>query len=147
MLRRWRPSRSVGRSVWVVPVSVSVCACLCAHVHCVCPTIPPPPCTHPYTHNYRHHPRTHHAHTRHAPCFPPLPLQAERSEAASLLERRLAAIEALLTARRQVAAAAVETVEPSLPDFMQPPPTVGWVPGLGGSCRQSRGREGWAVQW
>ncbi len=50
--------------------------------------------------------------------------QAERSEAASLLERRLAAIEALLTARRQVAVAAVETVEPSLPDFMQPPPTV-----------------------
>ncbi|PSC74900.1 glycoside hydrolase [Micractinium conductrix] len=50
--------------------------------------------------------------------------QAERSEAASLLERRLSAIEALLTARRQVAVAAVETIEPSLPDFMQPPPTV-----------------------
>ena len=52
-------------------------------------------------------------------------LQAERAEAASLLERRLAAIEALLTARRQVAAVAVEKVaEPALPDFMKPPPSV-----------------------
>ncbi|PRW34079.1 glycoside hydrolase isoform A [Chlorella sorokiniana] len=51
--------------------------------------------------------------------------QADRAEAASLLERRLAAIEALLTARRQVAAVAVEKVaEPALPDFMKPPPTV-----------------------
>lgn len=55
----------------------------------------------------------------------PAALQAERAEAASLLERRLAAIEALLTARRQVAAVAVEKVaEPALPDFMKPPPTV-----------------------
>lgn len=52
-------------------------------------------------------------------------LQAERAEAASMLERRLAAIEALLTARRQVAAVAVVKVaEPALPDFMKPPPTV-----------------------
>ncbi|EFN55550.1 hypothetical protein CHLNCDRAFT_31136 [Chlorella variabilis] len=50
--------------------------------------------------------------------------QMERVEAASLLERRLAAMEALLTARRQIAAATVEVVQPSLPDFMQPPPTV-----------------------
>lgn len=69
------------------------------------------------------------AHPLTAPLFarsigPPSP-QAERAEAASLLERRLAAIEALLTARRQVAAAAVvEEAEPALPSFMQPPPSV-----------------------
>lgn len=60
-------------------------------------------------------------------CSPRRP-QAERSEAASLLERRLAAMEALLTARRQsaaaAAAAAVVEKEPELPSFMQPPPTV-----------------------
>ena len=61
-------------------------------------------------------------------------LQAERAEAASMLERRLAAIEALLTARRQVAAVAVVKVaEPALPDFMKPPPTVRAQ--SGGLCR------------
>lgn len=50
--------------------------------------------------------------------------QAERAEAASLLERRLAAMEALLTARRQTLAVAVEEAAPALPAFMQPPPSV-----------------------
>ena len=54
----------------------------------------------------------------------PLLPQMDRIEAASLLERRLAAMEALLTARRQIAMAAVEAVQPALPAFMQPPATV-----------------------
>jgi hypothetical protein len=58
------------------------------------------------------------------PLCPAYALQLDRAEAASLLERRLAAMEALLTARRQMAAAAVVAAAPVLPDFMQPPPTV-----------------------
>lgn len=69
------------------------------------------------------------------PCLPPpcvcLPFylpQKDRIEAASLLERTLAAMEAMLTARRQVAIKAVEAVKPVVPDFMQPPPSVsGWA--------------------
>ena len=47
-------------------------------------------------------------------------------EAASLLGRRLAAMEALLTARRQAVAQQVAAVaaEPEIPSFMQPPPAV-----------------------
>jgi hypothetical protein len=37
-------------------------------------------------------------------------------------------MEAMLTARRQVAIKAVEAVKPVVPDFMQPPPSVsGWA--------------------
>lgn len=49
--------------------------------------------------------------------------QVERAEASSLLERKMAAMEAILTSRRTVIEQA-KAVEPALPSFLQPPPLV-----------------------
>lgn len=50
--------------------------------------------------------------------------QAERSEASSLLERRMAAMEAILTSRRKLLEAPPPPEE-KIPDIFQPPPVSG----------------------
>lgn len=49
---------------------------------------------------------------------------AERGEASSLLERRMAAMEAIITSRRALVEQAKEAAKPAMPAFFTPPPTV-----------------------
>ena len=53
--------------------------------------------------------------------------QAERAEASSLLERRMAAMEAILVSRRKLLEAPLPEAQqaPRIPDFFQPPPVSG----------------------
>jgi alpha-amylase len=58
--------------------------------------------------------------------------QADRAEAASRLERRLAALQAVLTSRRSQMLEIVKEAEPpSIPDFMAPPPKLTTGPAAG----------------
>lgn len=56
-----------------------------------------------------------------SPEIPPASLQAERAEASSLLERRMAAMEAILIARRKLLEAPPPPAE-AIPAIFQPPP-------------------------
>jgi hypothetical protein len=57
-------------------------------------------------------------------------MQAQRSEASALLERKMAAMEALLTSRRSLLEAP-PPAEAALPAFMQPPPSPAKTGGPG----------------
>ncbi len=58
--------------------------------------------------------------------------QTERGEASSMLERKMAAMEAILISRRtQVELAAKKAAEPKIPAFLQPPPTKPSGPAAG----------------
>jgi alpha-amylase len=56
--------------------------------------------------------------------------QAERTEASSLLERKMAAMGAILAARRNLVEVQ-RAAEPALPAFLQPPPAATGGPGAG----------------